>query len=156
MATLQERDCDMAENQLTVSYELLYLMEWLLENEPERIKALIVYALDHGLTQDMQTAMKAKTFNADEMHYNLVDFLALMETLLYEALSEQTMKKAMQQKLLPAIDHIDNKACDKETVAWSIEKATSKIDLNPGENPREILFKELLKCWKPAKDNSPN
>ena len=143
----------MAENQLTVSYELLYLMEWLLENEPEKLKALITNALEAGLAHDMQKALKVKTYDTEKLHYNLVDFLALMETLLYEALSEQVMKKAVQKKLLPALDHIDSNACDKETVAWSLEQATEKIDLHPEKSPREILFKELLKYWKPSKNS---
>lgn len=139
------------DNQLTVSYELLYLVQWLLENESGALKKLISHALENGLKQDLQTAVNSELKSTEDIQYSIVDFLALLETLLHENISEQNMKRIMEKKLMPAIDNIDNKECDKATVDFSVEKATSKIENNPEENPQEILFQELLKCWKPTK-----
>lgn len=139
------------DNQLTVSYELLYLVQWLLENESDELKKLINHALENGLKQDLQTATNSELKNTEDIQYSIVDFLSLLETLLHENISEQNMRRIMEKKLMPAIDNIDNKECDKATVDFSVEKATSKIENNPEQNPQEILFKELLKCWKPNK-----
>lgn len=139
------------DNQLTVSYELLYLVQWLLENESDALKKLINHALENGLKQDLQTAINSELKSSEDIQYSIVDFLALLETLLHENISEQNMKRIMEKKLMPAIDNIDNKECDKATVDFSVEKATSKIENNPEKNPQEILFQELLKCWKPNK-----
>ncbi len=139
------------DNQLTVSYELLYLVQWLLEHESEALKKLISHALENGLKQDLQTAVNSELKSTEDIQYSIVDFLALLETLLQENISEQNMKRIMEKKLMPAIDNIDNKECDKATVDFSVEKATSKIENNPEGNPQEILFQELLKCWKPNK-----
>ena len=139
------------DNQLTVSYELLYLVQWLLENESGELKKLINQALENGLKQDLQTAVNSELKSAEDIQYSIVDFLALLETLLHENISEQNMKRIMEKKLMPAIDNIDSKECDKATVDFSVEKATSKIESNPEENPQDILFQELLKCWKPTK-----
>lgn len=139
------------DNQLTVSYELLYLVQWLLENESGALKKLINHALENGLKQDLQTAVNSELKNTEDIQYSIVDFLALLETLLHENVSEQNMKRIMEKNLMPAIDNIDSKECDKATVDFSVEKATSKIENNPEENPQEILFQELLKCWKPNK-----
>lgn len=139
------------DNQLTVSYELLYLVQWLLENESDALKKLINHALENGLKQDLQTAINSELKNTEDIQYSIVDFLALLETLLHENISEQNMRRIMEKKLMPAIDNIDNKECDKATVDFSVEKATSKIENNPEQNPQEILFQELLKCWKPNK-----
>lgn len=140
------------DNQLTVSYELLYLMQWLLEREPNKIKKLIEHALQNGLKEDIQTASQSVELrNAEDIQYSIVDFLSLLETLLHESISEDNMKIIMEKKLMPAIDHIDNKECDKATIDFSVEKASSKIESNPESNPQEILFQELLKCWKPNK-----
>lgn len=139
------------DNQLTVSYELLYLVQWLLENESDGLKKLINQALENGLKQDLQTAVNSELKSAEDIQYSIVDFLALLEALLHENISEQNMKRIMEKKLMPAIDNIDSKECDKATVDFSVEKATSKIESNPEENPQEILFQELLKCWKPTK-----
>lgn len=140
------------DNQLTVSYELLYLMQWLLEHEPAKLKKLIEQSLQSGLRENLQTVSQSTDLrNAEDIQYSVVDFLTLMETLLHETINEQNMKKIMEKKLMPAIDHIDNKECDQATVDFSVEKASSKLENNPQENPQEILFQELLKCWKPNK-----
>lgn len=139
-------------NQLTISYELLYLMQWLLENEPERLKKLIVQALHKGLKEEMQKAVKNKTLTTnEELQYSVVDFLTLLESLLQEAINEQTLKNIAEKKLMPALDHIDGKECDSSMVQSSIEKASSRLETHPQENPQELLFKELLKNWKPDK-----
>lgn len=139
------------DNQLTVSYELLYLMQWLLEHEPAQLKKLIVQALRTGLKENIQSTESAELRNTDDIQYSIVDFLALLETLLHEAINEENMKRIMEKKLMPAIDQIDNQECDQATVDFSVEKASSKLENNPQANPQEVLFKELLKCWKPTK-----
>ncbi|MFT6765711.1 MAG: hypothetical protein ACJAZS_000596 [Alteromonas naphthalenivorans] len=139
------------DNQLTVSYELLYLIQWLLENESDGLKKLIGQALHNGLKHDLQEAVNSDLKNTDDIQYSIVDFLALMEGLLHESISEQNMQRILEKKLMPAIDNIDSKECDKATVDFSVEKATFKLESNPEENPQDILFQELLKCWKPTK-----
>jgi hypothetical protein len=34
-------------------------------------------------------------------------------------------------------------------VLSALEKTTSKLDLNPDINPKEQLYKEILKQWQP-------
>jgi hypothetical protein len=139
-------------NQLTISYELLYLMQWLLENEPERLKKLIVQALHKGLKEEMQQALKNKALATnEELQYSVVDFLTLLESLLQEAINEQALKTIAEKKLMPALDHIDGNICNSSMVQSSIEKASNRLESHPQENPQEILFKELLKNWKPDK-----
>ena len=61
-------------------------------------------------------------------------------------------RKAMAYRLLmPSLDQIDSMACDTATVRSSLQKATSKLRINPEANPQDLLFKEILKQWKPQK-----
>ncbi len=144
-------------NQLTISYELLYLMQWLLENEPERLKKLIVQALHKGLKEEMQKAAKDNVLTTNEdLHYSVVDFLTLLESLLQEAISEQALKAMNEKKLMPAIDHLDSKEYDESIIQSSVEKASHRFETHPQENPQEVLFKELLKNWKPDKKSAVN
>lgn len=144
-------------NQLTLSYELLYLIQWFIEREPEKLKPLIASALKNGLKDDLKKINGTLDQNmADEMQYNIIDFLGLIESQLHEILNEQTMKRVVEKKLMPALDHIDNKECDTATVQFSVEKATSKFDETPQKNAQELLFQELLKCWKPSKKTATN
>ena len=145
-------------NQLNLSYELLYLIQWLIEKEPEKLKPLIMSALNNGLSQELQKLNNQPIDQsaAQEMQYNIIDFLGLLEADLHEALNEQTMKRAIEKKLMPAIDHIDTTECDNATVQFSVEKATSKLEREPKENAQELLYQELLRCWKPNKKTVSN
>ena len=139
---------------LTVSYELLYLLQWLLENEPAKLKKIITHALHNGLAEDIKTIEKDTETNPEEMQYSIIDFLVFLETLLHESLHEERLKKMVEKKMMPALDKIDGQECDQATVDFSVEKASSKFENHPNENPQEILFKELLKCWKPNKNTA--
>ena len=139
---------------LTVSYELLYLLQWLLENEPEKLKKLIKSSLSHGLSEQIKNATQKNEASPEEMQFSIIDFLVFLESLLHESLYEERLKKILEKKMMPALDNIDSQECDQATVDFSIEKASSKFETHPNENPQEILFQELLKCWKPTKDTA--
>lgn len=144
-------------NQLTLSYELLYLMQWLIENEPEKLKTLIGQSFNNGLKEELKTiAPLSEQHSMEDLQYNIIDFLGMLETLLQEVSNEHALKRVMEKKLMPALDHIDTTNCDNETVQSSVEKASSKIDSNPERNPQELLFKELLRSWKPDKKTTSN
>lgn len=137
-------------NQCAISYRLLKLLQWLAENEQEELKKLITKAVTQGLNT-CSTVITATEDNLEhELQESIVDFFALMETLLSEIAHEDELKQAMQRQLIPALDHIDSSICDTATVASSVAKATSNFDDN-SENIKQILFKELLKRWKPSK-----
>lgn len=137
-------------SQCAISYRLLKLLQWLAENEPEAIKKLIAKAVQQGLDTDATPASSKEDHLENELQESIVDFFSLMEALLSEVLHEDELKQTMQRQLIPALDHIDGSICDTATVASSIAKATSNFD-NNSENIKQILFKELLKRWKPSK-----
>lgn len=144
-------------SQLTLSYELLYLLQWLIEHEPEKIKSLITKAFENGFAQDLKKIGANTEYQMpEEVQHSVVDFFTLLEVLLHEVTNEQLMKRVMEKKLMPAIDHIDSTECDDETVLSSVEKASSKFESEPEKNPQELLFKELLRCWKPTKKTLSN
>jgi hypothetical protein len=141
------------DTQFVLSYELLCLLRWLTEHDAERLKKIITKAISSGeLIEEMKKVDKPDSLNEKHnIQYNIVDFLSLLESLLIESMSEQLDKKARQKNLMPAIGQIDSSICDTALVRFSLEKATKQMDFNPNINPREQLFKELLKRWKPDK-----
>jgi len=139
-------------SQLTLSYELLHLIRWLVENEPEELKKIIESALDSGLKEDFKQMHSSDPDKiTDTMHYNIVDFLNLLEELLHESINEHTIKSVMKKNLMPAIDHIDATECDTYMVQESVEKASNQFEQDPKTNAQDLLFRELLKSWNPAK-----
>lgn len=141
------------DTQFVLSYELLCLLRWLTEHDAEKLKKIIAKAIScEELREEMKRVDKSDTMEqTHNAHYNIVDFLSLLESLLLESMSEQLDKKARQKNLMPAIEQIDSSVCDNEVVRFSLEKATAQMEFNPKINPKEQLFKELLKRWKPDK-----
>ncbi len=137
-------------NQFVVSYELLQLFKWLFDHEQEALKKLVSKALRNGLHETL--AYQTEGFeNPEELQQNVVDFFALLDTLLYELIHETETKKVIQRALIPALDQIDSKVCDDVTVAVTAAKVTSQLEDNPLQDPKTALCKELLKRWKPSK-----
>ncbi|MGB8367476.1 MAG: hypothetical protein WCD44_03915 [Candidatus Babeliales bacterium] len=141
--------------QLTISYELLYFLQWLIEYDNSKLKQIIKNALDEGLREEMQKIEKTNE-PLDEMYHTIIDFFEIMEDLLAESIKEHVAKKAKEKKLMPTIDQIDSTICDDATMRFSIEQATTKLEDDPDINPQEQLFKELLRSWKPHNKNIMN
>jgi hypothetical protein len=140
-------------DQFAISYELLTLLQWIATNERPQLKKMIQHSLASGLKKSLKD--KNSTLEHVEIehspHYAIIEFFSLLEKILLESINEQTVQKAVEKNLMSAIDHIDSTVCDDATVRFSIEKAALKLKKSPNENPEEILFKELLKRWKPTK-----
>ncbi|MFI5333302.1 MAG: hypothetical protein ACHQVS_04340 [Candidatus Babeliales bacterium] len=138
-------------NQFVISYELLALLQWLVEHDAERLKKIIARALQNGLKKDIQNfkVYAADAQSNEDIQHNIVEFFGLLEALLVETMNEHAMQDAVEKNLMPAIDQLDSTICDDATIRSSVEKATLKLDKSPQDNPQEVLFKEILKRWKP-------
>ncbi len=139
---------DNDDSQFVVSFELLCLLQWLFENEQETMKKLINKAFSNGLFEKLH---RRERKCQEELQQSVLDFFSLLETLLYELLSEDEVKKIVQRNLMPSIDKIDSILYNDSNLAASVAKATAAYENNPKQNPNDILCKELLKHWKPSK-----
>ncbi len=142
--------------QFVISYELLCLLRWLLEHDVEKLKKMVSKALSSGLKEDIRQFEQYGDVNTnpiimEEIQHSIIEFFSMMETLLLESIKEQTAQMAVEKNLMPTIDHIDTTLCDDALVRSSVEKATAKSEMHPKENAQDLLFKELLKRWKPSK-----
>jgi len=137
------------DNQFTISPELLTVMARIVDDHPQELQALI---------QKAQRSLGAghKTLDEDYAHDSIIDFLSLMELFAYQAKNEVEVDTHLAKQMMPAIDHIDGIACDHETVASSVEHASEQKNKHPHINAQELLYKELLRRWKPAKKTSMN
>lgn len=117
------------ENQLLVSFELICLLRWILENEDEKIKKIITRALNSGLQEEInKKTILSKDAMLYDIHSVLLDFFDMMEILLVESIGEHAIKRVIEKNLMPSIDKIDSSVCDDATVRFSIEKVASKLD----------------------------
>ena len=145
------------DGQFVLSYELINLLAWLMEHDSHKLKALITKALASGLKDRIrkEDTLVDRT-SLEDIQESIIDFFGMLEALLLESLNEQAVQKALERDLMPSIDQIDSTMCDDATVRCSVEKATSDLDKHPQKNPKDLLFKELLKRWKPNKKNVLN
>lgn len=154
---MKKNTLDNNNGQFVLSYELLYLLQWLVEHESETIKKLIHKAIKQGYRQQAdRTNDFVELQVSDAIQQSIVEFLGMMDAMLIDASQEQDVNKVLHHSLIPAIKHIDSSICDSNMVESSVEKATAHVKLHPEQNAQELLFKELLRRWKPHKKNGLN
>ncbi len=137
--------------QFVLSYELLALLRWLVDQHEETLKNIVGHALSAGLHEELQKIERTEDATyLHEIQHSITDFLTTLEALLVEQVSERIRQRAQYTDLAPALEKIDSTICDQAIVDVSIEEASSKLEMNPKANPKELLFKELLRRWKPS------
>ena len=150
---MNNNDFSNENTQFVLSYELLCLLRWMVENDAEKLKKIIAKAYSSGLKYDIQRMREgwSEEQTMEEIQHGIVEFFGLIEVLLQEVVSEQAVHQAVQKNLMPTLDQIDTAVCDDATMRSSLEKATAKIEGNPGENPkdaRKIFESRLHTIWK--------
>ena len=143
------------EEQIVLSYELLQLMDWLMQHDSEGLKRLISKAFKRGLSRTFSRTSDSQNLAALSSD-TVANFISLLEILLVESGSEQENQSFLNRNLLPELDHIDLSNCHYSIIQSSAEVAFSKKEKNPSENTQELLYKELLKRWKPHKKQQEN
>jgi len=137
--------------QFAISYELLCLLRWLIENDTESLKNIVHYAIQNGLQTELQKIDTISDINlaTSGIEDNIGDFFKVLEIILVDAIDAETIRKAKAKKLMSAVNKIDASLCDDNTVRISLEKTTDSLERNPKANPKELLYKEILKQWHP-------
>lgn len=138
-----------------VSDELLTVIAWLVTYEQETLKKILVNALQHGLQDALtQAAEQNKELSAQTIQATIFDLFILLEDLVHEVQHESETTTFVQRSLVPAINRIDMSSCNEEIVSISAAKATAAA--GSGANAKEVLCRELLRRWKPAKKSEFN
>jgi hypothetical protein len=153
---MNQRSYNNENNQCELSYELLHLLKWLLEHESSTLKKIIARAVRSGLREQLSTNNPLNGMNSESIQNSIIDFLDLLDFLLHEAISDNSLRKALEQNLMPAVHKIDSNVCDRATVQGSLDKTTDHLEHFPNANAKELLYKELLKRWKPSKKKIQN
>ena len=136
-------------NQFIISYELIALLQWIMEYDQKALQKLIAKALKNGLKREF--AQKEKQ-SVDELQDNIADFFGTLEAILLDEMNEQALQNAQQKNLMPTIEHIDEAFCDASIVQRCIENTTAQItNSSTGKEMQEKLYQELIKQWKPNK-----
>ena len=137
---------------LSLSLELLLLIDWLLKNDETKLKALIEDAIRNGFLDELDQVdtLEKNPTELNDLHSAIIEFLMLMEDLLLETLEEKELDYKTKEKLDATLQKINPANNLDIRAAWqSIQKTkTQKSDT------QQMLFTQMLKNWKP-KHNEP-
>lgn len=141
------------QGQVVLSYELLFLLQWIMEREADALKKIVVRALKNGFNSaDFKINEVIEMQISDPIvHESIIDFLSLIDSLLLEATTELDVQKHAELTLIPALKQIDSTMCNEDVVQSSLKKANAHLHSNSKQNAQEVLLKELLRRWKPDK-----
>ena len=135
-------------SQLVVSYELLQFLRWIVTTEPESLQVLMRQSLEAKQGSYGNPAYDDMAPSHEELQRSVIDFFDLLENKLQEIIhAVDHDSKPATQALSPTVNSIDSSLCDENTVALSIAHATSQ--LSTPQHAKEMLYKELLKNWRP-------
>lgn len=159
----------MADN-LFLSYELMYLLNWLLKNDKTKLKTLIKSALEAGLASQLSNfrktdnSMEDKQINAD-LQNTFVEFLYFVEQELINNLETMENQDVFQEDLVSSLKQLNIKNIDLETMWTSMQQAKSVLNKKNIKNDKEedtpeqiknVLLEKVLKNWKPTKSDPVN
>lgn len=148
-----KKDTMLQGEQFVISYELLYLLHWLLKYEETELSKLINKSFIKGVQEKAETSDALTDLQlTEDMQNSIVDFFNFMEQEISD-LSDQESTKAMNKDVMQTLDHLDPKILDLNTIKTTISKRASKKTKRDQSNKNQF-FKELLKQWKPKKEKN--
>ncbi len=166
--------------QISLSFELICLVSWLLKNEKAMLNTLVKHAIQHGFVDELQQLENADQANTNENLYEtLLDFLEHLEQTLIKNLETIHVDHKTKDEILPALQKIENDSLDFKTVWLSMQQTKAKVNkkhhkaVNASHahtpqsskpapqdiaqpNATDILFEQILKNWKPNNKESVN
>lgn len=147
------------ETDSALSFELICLMEWLLNNGEQEIFKLVEFALKNGFDQELGNMGPEKyTQIAQDLPNIILDFLFNLEDALLDGFEAVDLDKESKEKLIPTVEHLDTHHIDHQTIWLSIQQTKSTLIKNDKANKdaKQVLFKKLLKNWEPQQDEPMN
>lgn len=152
---------------LLLSFELIYLIEWLLKHEKPRLKLFIKHAVKNGLGEKLQTADFSEdvTTNNEELHNTILDFIEYIESTIHDSLKEKgAASLEIREDLASSLKNINLSNVDPSTIWISVKQAETTINRKLRQNTentkppktKEVLLEKILKNWTPPKKECIN
>lgn len=145
------------EDQFIVSYELLYMLQWLMTYEKEAFTHLVHRAFMQGAqfcsehdAQDPQEQFE----QTEDLQHSVIDFFSFLEEEIQNASQAESIKNIMHTNLVKTLDHMDPKLFDPAVIQASMMATAEKLHPQRNHQAKEVFLKQLLKKWTPKKDKN--
>ncbi len=152
--------------QISLSFELISLLSWLMKHEKNMLNSLVKHALDHGFAEQFDQLDASQFKGTQEELYNTVlSFLEFLESSLIKNLEVVQVDPQTKDSIMPTLQKIEGDSLDQKTLWLSMRQTKARImkDAQKGASPEEqlpvkktdsqkaaeILFEQIIKNWKP-------
>ena len=142
------------DDQFIVSYELLYILQWLMIYEKEAFTQLVHKAFIQGSQAPTEDDTYDQFEEAEYLQSSVIDFFSFLEEEVDNVAQAEAMKHIMQKNLLKTLDHIDPKIFDPAIIKASMMATAEKVHSHRNHQAKDLFLKELLKKWTPKKDKN--
>jgi hypothetical protein len=149
---------------LSLSLELVYMLEWLLKNEKNLLNKLIKDAIQKGFLQDANRADTEIYIQNPELVYTtILDFIVSLENLLSKNLEETAKTTTAENEILPTLKKIDTEFLESTIITASIQQTRERLNQNNKEietkqpvDAKRLLLENIIKNWSPSKNEIMN
>lgn len=142
------------DDQFIVSYELLYILQWLITYEKEALTDLVHKAFMQGSQANNNIETSDQFEEAEFLQNSVIDFFTFLEEEVENACENESIKNIMQSNLLKTLDHIDPKLFDPAIIKASMMATAEKVNPEHNQQAKAYFLKQLLKKWTPKKDKN--
>ena len=127
------------DDQFIVSYELLYILQWLITYEKEAFTQLIHNAFIQGSQSSTEQDTCDQIEEAEYLQSSVIDFFSFLEEEEENVAQAESMKHIMQKNLLKTLDHIDPKIFDPAIIKASMMATAEKVHPQSNHQAKEFL-----------------
>jgi hypothetical protein len=138
------------ESQFILSYELLHLLQWLVQKNPAALKRVVGQALEKGLREDIELQKSTvQRHDPEILQRAVLDFFSLLENALHDvpAVSDELVVEPVVMS--DTFDQLDSTLYEKDELSLCLARVKRVIKKGGPASAREALYKELLKNWRP-------
>ncbi len=148
---------------VSLSFELILLLNWLAKHEKTQLNNLVKHALENGFVQEIEKFSPDDYPKVTDQFYNsILEYLLFLEQALLKNLTAMNVDEVANNAILPIIKKIDFENLDIKTLWISMQQTKAKISKKQKATDQEpdqinnLLFERLLKNWKPNKKSPLN
>jgi|SaaInlLV_10m_DNA_2_1039722.scaffolds.fasta_scaffold06969_4 hypothetical protein len=149
-------------SQLSLSFELICLMDWLVKNGQKDVTNLVKGAIKKGFEKELDKISDADYSKMDDYLNNTVlEFVFMLEDILIKEIEGVSVKESIRENTSATMKNMDIDAIDTKTVWLSLQQTKSQLkkrkeDNKAADEAKKILCAHLIKNWKPKAGDPVN
>lgn len=139
---------------LSLSLELIKLLDFMLKNKDEQLQALVDEAVASGSLR--RTVVPTDGVDmADYVNGTMTEFVEFLETAMIDSMNESMERgHGLPEQLVASLEKLDRSGMDPKLVWQSVQEAQSELSGRTVSDRfiRSALYQRILENWSPVDD----